>query len=119
LSRNITPRNIKQASLKKEKHPKWKNGKITDKRGYVFIYSPNHPNATKIGGSLYVPEHRLIMEKHLKRYLTEDEVVHHKDGNPSNNKLNNLKLFTKWSHNSFHSSQLKLDRDKQGRFLNR
>jgi hypothetical protein len=44
------------------------------------------------------------MEKHLGRYLTKNEVVHHIDGNIKNNDINNLQLFknhgehTKYAH---------------------
>ncbi len=45
-----------------------------DKRGYRFVYMPNHPNVRKDG---YIQEHRLVMEKHLGRFLKPKEVVHH------------------------------------------
>ena len=37
--------------------------------------------------------HRWAEEKKLGRKLKHDEVVHHKDGNPSNNAPGNLKLY--------------------------
>jgi hypothetical protein len=68
----------------------WKGGKTTDKRGYTYIKSPEHPFANARG---YVFEHRLVMEKHVGRYLKTKEVVHHIDGDHSNNVIENLKLF--------------------------
>lgn len=59
-------------------------------KGYVQIWNPSHPNATKDG---YVNEHRLVMESHLGHYLRKNEVVHHIDKNKENNKLENLILF--------------------------
>ena len=61
-----------------------------DERGYLYRYRPEHPFAEKKG---YVLEHRLIMEKHLGRYLTPKEVVHHKNGNTSDNSIGNLEVF--------------------------
>ena len=44
-----------------------------------------------------------VMEKHLKRYIDKKEVVHHIDGDCSNNRLSNLMLFPNHSaHMSFH-----------------
>ena len=40
----------------------------------------------------YILEHRLVMARHLKRTLTRIEVVSHKDGNTSNNTIENLEL---------------------------
>lgn len=57
--------------------------------GYVLVWAPDHPKAYASGQQL---EHRLVMEKVLGRYLTEDESVHHKDGNRRNNKEDNLEL---------------------------
>ena len=81
----------------------WKGGKFCDKDGYVFIHTGiYHKNKKK----RYVLEHRLIMEKHIGRKLKKNEVIHHIDGNPSNNNVSNLKLF------SSHSEHMKLHRPK-------
>lgn len=87
-----------------EKNPNWKGGKFTNKNGIVFIYNPYHPFCNKVG---YVMEHRLVMEKALKRFLTKDEVVHHIDNNKSNNSSNNLVLFKSSEHVKFHHILLK------------
>lgn len=68
-------------------HYNWNGGKR--KRGnYVQIYVPEHPNACKN----YVLEHRLVMEQHLGRYLTNLEQVHHRNGIKSDNRIENLEL---------------------------
>lgn len=58
-------------------------------KNYRQTYIPTHPNADADG---YVREHRLVMEKHLGRYLLLTEEIHHIDGNGLNNEIDNLKL---------------------------
>lgn len=70
-----------------ENNHRWIDGK-NHKDGYVLLYMPTHPAAVKS----YVPEHRLVMERHIDRRLTDEEVVHHKDFNRSNNDIGNLQL---------------------------
>jgi hypothetical protein len=72
------------------KHPGNFIGYLISGDGYRLVYNPKHPFTNKKG---YVREHRLVMEKYLGRYLKPEEVVHHKDGNRLNNKINNLLLF--------------------------
>ena len=59
------------------------------RQGYIVRLTKNHPFSDKRG---YVLEHRLVMEEHLKRFLTKNEIIHHKDGNRENNGLLNLQL---------------------------
>ena len=64
--------------------------------GYILAKASYHPHANKRG---YVPLHRLIMENQLGRYLTpRKELVHHIDGDRSNNEVSNLKLTTPTEH---------------------
>jgi hypothetical protein len=49
----------------------------------------SHPRARQDGSIL---EHRLVMEQMLCRFLEEWEIVHHKDGDRSNNTWENLEL---------------------------
>jgi len=73
-------------------HPEWKGGRVIEKKtGAVLIYSPGHPCQRK--NTKYIYEHRLVMEQHLGRYLRPDEVVHHKNKNTSDNRIENLELF--------------------------
>lgn len=45
-------------------------------------------------------EHELVIEKKMGRKLRSGEVVHHKDGNPSNNTPSNLEVVSKGRHNT-------------------
>ena len=84
-----------------DKHPNWKGGRYINTDGYVFIYSPTHPNKTKAG---HVMEHWLVMEQAIGRYLKPDEVVHHKDSNPQTNDISNLELTVQPKHASLHNT---------------
>ena len=80
----------------------WNGGK-TSAKGYVYIYSPKHPFRVK---GTYVLEHRLIMEKCLGRYLKPEEIIHHLNGNITDNREENLRLFKNNSeHSAYHKEK--------------
>lgn len=77
----------------------WKGGR-RKKNGYIEVKRPEHPRSGQRG---YVYEHILVMETHLGRYLTTDEVVHHKNYDKTDNRIENLQLMTQLEHNRFHT----------------
>jgi|TARA_R100001530_G_scaffold903_2_gene1576 hypothetical protein len=82
----------KSESLKGDKHPLYKGGHI-DENGYNRIW---------VDGKLCF-EHRVLVEKDLNCKLARDEYVHHINGNPSDNRLENLKVMSASEHTAYHN----------------
>jgi len=81
-------------------------------KGYRFILMPNHPNSTKGG---YIFEHRLIMEKHLGRYLKQKEVIHHINRIKTDNRIENLILLpNNKEHLKLHNNIHKILKEVKG-----
>ena len=77
----------------------WKGGRRNRPDGYVRVVVPtSHPNPSEFHrGVPYMLEHRLVMEGAMGRYLGRSEVVHHINGNPADNRIENLELYASQS----------------------
>lgn len=78
-------------------HYKWNGGRSVN-NGYWLVWQPSHPFHDKDG---YVREHRLVMEKHLGRILNRSELVHHKNGVKTDNRIENLEVTNYRDHKHF------------------
>jgi len=89
---------MRKADRNGSNNPAFVCGRRIDHSGYAMVSAPlGHPSARisvdrKIG---VIPEHRLVVESTLGRYLTSDEVVDHIDGLTLHNHPDNLRLFAK------------------------
>lgn len=81
-------------------NPKWRGGSIREKDGRLLIYAPDHPYPNHSG--IYVYRYRLAMEAHLGRILEPNEIVHHINGDCTDDCLENLTLTNKSDHGRFH-----------------
>lgn len=67
--------------------------------GYIKERCPSHPGCDAYG---FVPQHRLVVEAHIGRYLSGMELVHHKNENKSDNRLENLEIVSYRKHRLIH-----------------
>jgi hypothetical protein len=87
----------------KEHHWFWKGGIKTRPDGYI----------RRSEDDKY--EHRIILESYLGRKLNSSEFTHHKNGDTSDNRVNNLEVMTNSEHAKLHSARRK--RDAKGRLI--
>ena len=88
----------KHTAQTKEKKDSWNKGKkfapkslgstYVNTNGYKEVWVGKHTLSYKVGG--YVREHTLFKELEINRSLKGSEIIHHVDGNKTNNLLTNL-----------------------------
>ncbi len=91
-----------------ENHPRWKGGRRITTGGYVFVtLSPDHQFFCMAHPSQHtVQEHRVVMAEKLGRPLEAWEVVHHKNGKKTDNRLENLMLLPS---NAEHTAYIRME----------
>lgn len=83
-----------------ENHPLWEGGRQVRGDGYVdlapSLISDEYDSMRRKDGRVF--EHRLVMAQHIGRPLESHEVVHHVNGDKSDNRIENLELHPRPVH---------------------
>src|SRR5579872_5070424 len=96
---------------------RWKGGRFVTSHGYMAVrVAPDHPHAWGANRKTrYAYEHILVAEEALGRSLREDELVHHKNEDKTDNRWpENLEVLTVSEHAREHAERR--GRDALGRF---
>lgn len=100
-SKSCSTSNINH-SLRGELSPRWNGGQFID-NGYTYVHIPkDNPFISMAMKSGYVLKHRLVVAMKLGVPLLKSEVVHHINKNTLDNRIENLKLLTRHTHQSIH-----------------
>lgn len=101
-------------------NPNFKTGRTLSQSGYWVITlsslseadrtiaEPMSQSAGSKTGTRRVAEHRLVMAQHLGRPLLKSEIVHHRSGVRTDNRIENLELLTRDTHFPGHDHDYQL-----------
>lgn len=96
--------------LRGSDHPRWNYGRMVSEHGYVKVrVGHGHPLADPNG---YAYEHALVWTA-AHGPVPSGHVLHHANGDKTDNRLSNLDLLIRKEHNRHHAAP----RDDAGRFV--
>lgn len=89
---------------------------LIKKKGYLQFKVPKGCRFSSMKNAKgYIPVQRLAMAAYLQRPLNSEEVVHHINGNMTDNRLDNLDLMTQNRHCGLHNKlRVKYLKEKKG-----
>jgi hypothetical protein len=93
--------------MRGDKSPRWKGGRYVCHGRNVYArvtLQPDDPLFDMVGKDHSCREHRIVMARHLGRCLEAWEVVHHKNGNGLDNRIENLELMDTITHHHLDST---------------
>jgi len=88
-----------KAKIRGENSCHWKGGRYVSVRGYVEVAISPDDLYSPMSFHGRIKEHRLIVARSLGRCLSGWEIVHHKNGNRQDNRLENLSVELVNEHN--------------------
>jgi len=71
-------------------------------KGKLLPVGIEHPRIKSYKGGRYIMEHILVIEEKIGRFIKEDAIIHHIDGNKLNNNIDNLFLIEEENSKTIH-----------------
>ena len=78
--------------------------RIKKREGDTYVHTGSGYVFEKYEGK-WKYQHRVVMERHLRRKLKKGEIVHHKNGDRGNNQISNLEVMTDRAHKLSHEPE--------------
>lgn len=103
---NFCGNECKNNYFKKDGNPNWKGGKSVQ-HGYQLV------RESVSSKTPYKREHRAVMERYLGRKLEDWEIVHHINGDKTDNRIENLMVTTRSDHIKLHWKQGDFNKDRE------
>ena len=92
----------RSVAMRGEHSGNWNGGKAKTRKGYIQILKRGHPRADSKG---YVMEHIYVFEKETGVSVPPNCVIHHLDGDKTNNDISNLCMMSFGGHTTYHNKE--------------